>query len=162
MRLFKDAETGEQFWYATYTIVNRTKRERSIAPQWELLDEEGRLFSAGEGVPRRVQRAIQSLLANPLHEDQSSLIGDIMTGEENAKSGVAIWKAGPDVKRFSILITGLSNIKKPFVDPLTKKAIILKKTWRLDYQMNCDRVALIGAVPLAASSDEPNPRWTMR
>ena len=162
LRLFKDAETGEQFWYATYTIVNRTKRERSIAPQWELLDEEGRLFSAGEGVPRRVQRAIQSLLANPLHEDQSSLIGDIMTGEENAKSGVAIWKAGPDVKRFSILITGLSNIKKPFVDPLTKKAIILKKTWRLDYQMNCDRVALIGAVPLAASSDEPNPRWTMR
>jgi len=97
-----------------------------------------------------------------LHEDQSSLIGDIMTGEENAKSGVAIWKAGPDVKRFSILITGLSNIKKPFVDPLTKKAIILKKTWRLDYQMNCDRVALIGAVPLAASSDEPNPRWIMR
>jgi len=45
---------------------------------------------------------------------------------------------------------------------LTKKAIILKKTWRLDYQMNCDRVALIGAVPLAASSDEPNPRWIMR
>ena len=162
LRLYKDGESGEAFWYATYTIVNRTKRERSIAPQWELLDEEGRLFSAGEGVPRRVQRAIQSLLANPLHEDQSSLIGDIMTGEENAKSGVAIWKAGPDVKRFSILITGLSNIKKPFVDPLTKKAIILKKTWRLDYQMNCDRVALIGAVPLAASSDEPNPRWTMR
>jgi len=41
LRLFKDAETGEQFWYATYTIINRTKRERSIAPQWELLDEEG-------------------------------------------------------------------------------------------------------------------------
>lgn len=162
LRIFKDGESGELFWYSTYTIVNRTKRERSIAPQWELLDEEGRLFSAGEGVPRRVQRAVQALLANPLHEDQSALIGDIMTGEENAKSGVAIWKAGPEVKRFSILVTGLSNIKKPVVDPTTKKPIVLKKTWRVDYQMNCDRVALIGEVPLAPAGNEQNPRWIMR
>ena len=162
LRLFKDAETGEQFWYATYTIINRTKRERSIAPQWELLDEEGRLFSAGEGVPRRVQRAIQSLLANPLHEDQSSLIGDIMTGEENAKSGFAIWKVGPEVRRFSILVTGLSNTKKVSDDPATKKPIVLKKTRRIDYQMATDRATLIGEVPMVPSGAEQNPRWIMR
>ncbi|MCE9620314.1 MAG: hypothetical protein K8R92_10465 [Planctomycetes bacterium] len=162
VRLYKDGESGEAFWYATYTIVNRTSRDRSVAPQWELLDEEGRLFSAGEGVPRRVYRAVQSLLANPLHEDQSAIIGDIMPGEENAKSGFVIWKVGPEVRRFSILVTGLSNIKKPATDPVTKKPIVLKKTRRLDYQMACDRASLIGEVPMATMGDEPNPRWIMR
>ena len=162
LRLFKDAETGEQFWYATYTIVNRTGHDRSIAPQWIMLDEEGRIFNAGDGVSRRVQREVQNLLANPLYEDHPSVLGEIMPGEENAKSGFVIWKAGPEVRRFSILVSGLSNIKKTADHPVTKNAILLKKTRRVDYQMNCDRVALIGAVPLAASSDEPNPRWTMR
>lgn len=85
LRLYKDGESGEAFWYATYTIVNRTGRDRNIAPQWTILDEEGRLFNAGEGVSRRVQRAVQALLANPLHEDQSAVIGDIMTGEEKCQ-----------------------------------------------------------------------------
>lgn len=162
LRLFKDGESGEAFWYATYTIINRTSRDRSIAPQWDILDEEGRLFSAGEGVPRRVQRAVQTLLANPLHEDQTAVIGEIMTGEENAKSGVAIWKVGPEVRRFSILVSGLSNIKKPSEDPVTKKPISLKKTRRIDYQMACDRAALIGEVPMVPAGAEQNPRWIMR
>ena len=162
LRLFKDGESGEAFWYATYTIVNRTGRDRSIAPQWEILDEDGRLYSAGDGVPRRVQRAVQTLLANPLHEDQTAVIGEIMTGEENAKSGIAIWKVGPEVRRFSMLVAGLSNSKKPAEDPVTKKLISLKKTRRIDYQMTCDRAALIGDVPLAPNGAEQNPRWIMR
>ncbi len=162
LRLYKDGETGEAFWYATYTIVNRTGRDRSIAPQWSILDEEGRLFNAGEGVSRRIQRAVQTLLANPLHEDQSAVIGDIMTGEENAKSGVAIWKVGPEARRFSILVSGLSNIKKTSDDPTTKKPIVLKKTRRIDYQMSCDRATLIGEVPMTPSGVEQNPRWIMR
>ena len=162
LRLYKDGESGEAFWYATYTIVNRTGRDRNIAPQWTILDEEGRLFNAGEGVSRRVQRAVQALLANPLHEDQSAVIGDIMTGEENAKSGFAIWKAGPEVRRFSILVTGLSTIKKVSDDPATKKPIVLKKTRRIDYQMATDRATLIGEVPMVPSGAEQNPRWIMR
>ena len=162
LRLYKDGESGEAFWYATYTIVNRTGRDRNIAPQWTILDEEGRLFNAGEGVSRRVQRAVQALLANPLHEDQSAVIGDIMTGEENAKSGFAIWKVGPEVRRFSILVTGLSNTKKVSDDPATKKPIVLKKTRRIDYQMATDRATLIGEVPMVPSGAEQNPRWIMR
>ena len=162
LRLYKDGESGEAFWYATYTIVNRTGRDRNIAPQWTILDEEGRLFNAGEGVSRRVQRAVQALLANPLHEDQSAVIGDMMTGEENAKSGFAIWKVGPEVRRFSILVTGLSNTKKVSDDPVTKKPIVLKKTRRIDYQMATDRATLIGEVPMVPSGAEQNPRWIMR
>jgi len=162
LRLFKDGETGEAFWYATYTIVNRTDHDRSIAPQWIMLDEEGRIFNAGDGVSRRVQREVQNLLANPLYEDQTSVLGEIMPGEENAKSGFVIWKAGPEVRRFSILVSGLSNIKKTADHPVTKNAILLKKTRRVDYQMNCDRATLIGEVPLAITADEQNPRWIMR
>jgi hypothetical protein len=162
LRLYKDGESGEAFWYATYTLVNRTGRPRSVAPQWEILDEDGRLFAAGDGVPRRVNRAVESLLANPLHEDQANIIGEILPGEENARSGFVVWKAGPEVRRFSVLVTGLSNTKKPAVDPVSKKPIVLKKTRRIDYQMACDRAALIGEVPLAPVKDDPNPRWIMR
>lgn len=34
LRLYLDASTGESYWYATFTIVNRSGKDRHIAPRW--------------------------------------------------------------------------------------------------------------------------------
>ena len=113
LRLFKDGETGEAFWYATYTIVNRTGHDRSIAPQWIMLDEEGRIFNAGDGVSRRVQREVQNLLANPLYEDQTSVLGEIMPARKMPRVDLSFGKLDPKCGVFQFWFLACPILKKP-------------------------------------------------
>ena len=163
MRLYRDETTGDAYWYATFTIINRSGKDRHIAPRWELLDEQGRVSLEGRGVPSEVTRAVMRLLHDPQLQESSAVVGDIAQGSENGKAGVVIFPAGPEVRRFSLLVSGISSDRDSLKDPTTGKPITVQKTMRLDYQVPGERQGLKGAVPLAEpESGTSNPSWIYR
>jgi hypothetical protein len=163
MRLFRDEATGEAYWYATFTIVNRSDKDRHIAPRWEMLDEQGRVFVEGRGVPSDVTKAILKLLNDPQLQESSAVVGDIARGAENGKPGVVVFPVGPEVRRFSLLVSGLSSERDALKDPKSGKPITVQKTLRVDYQIPGERSGLRGAVPLAEpESGSSNPSWIYR
>lgn len=163
MRLFRDPATGGLYWYATFTVVNRSGRDRFIAPRWELVDEEGRIAAEGRGVPGDVLRAIQRLLNDPSIEESTAIMGAIGQGPGNARDGFVVFPAGPEVRRFSLMVSGLSNGEETLKDAKTGQRVVLHRTWRVDYQIPGDRSALRGPAPLAEpESGTSNPSWIHR
>jgi hypothetical protein len=163
MRLFRDAATGEAYWYATFTLFNRSGQDRHVAPRWELVDEEGRVTPEGRGVPGDVTKAIQRLLNDPELQESHGVMGAMGQGPANAKSGFVVFPAGPELRRFSLLVSGLSNGEDAIKDVKTGKRVVTRRTWRIDYQVPGDRAALRGPVPLAeAESGTSNPSWIYR
>ncbi len=163
MRLYRDAATGESYWYATFTIFNRTGHDRHVAPRWELVDEEGRVTPDGRGVPGDVTKAIQRLLNDPQLEESHGVMGALGQGPANAKAGFVVFPAGPELRRFSLMVSGLSNGEDSIKDVKTGKRTVARRTWRIDYQVPGERSALRGPVPLAeAETGSANPSWIYR
>ena len=163
MRLYRDAASGKAYWYATYSIVNRTGSDQHIAPRWDLLDEEGHLLPEGKDVPGDVSRSIQRLLNDPSVEESSASVGTIAQGTENAKFGFLVFQATGEGRRFSVLVSGLSSERSEMKDPKSGKPVVMRKALRLDYQVPGDRAALRGPVPLAEpEAGGSNPSWIYR
>jgi hypothetical protein len=163
MRLYRDAATGESYWYATFTLFNRTGQDRHVAPRWELVDEEGRVTPEGRGVPGDVTKAIQRLLNDPQLQESHGVMGALGQGPANAKVGFVVFPAGPELRRFSLLVSGISNGEDAIKDVKTGKRIVARRTWRIDYQIPGERSALRGPVPLAeAETGSANPSWIYR
>lgn len=163
MRLYRDASTGRAYWYATFMVTNRTGQDRFIAPRWELADEEGRVFVEGRDVPGDVQRAIQRLLNDAELQESHGVMGAISQGAAGAKSGFVVFPAGPELRRFSLFVSGLSNGEDSLKDVKTGAQITVRRTYRIDYQVPGDRAALRGPVPLAEpESGVSNPGWIYR
>jgi hypothetical protein len=161
-RLHKAAD-GNLYWYATFTLTNRTGKDRRLAPRWELLDEQGRIVPAGQGVDSDVTRAILRMLNDPSLEEVSSILGEIGQGEQAAKTGVVVFPAGPESRRLSLLVSGLSTERSTIRDPSTGKPVMLRKTLRIDYQVPGERSKVQGELPLAeAETGQVNPGWIMR
>lgn len=163
MRLYRDVATGESYWYATFTLFNRTGQDRHVAPRWELVDEEGRVTPEGRGVPGDVTKAIQRLLNDPQLQESHGVMGALGQGPANAKVGFVVFPAGPELRRFSLLVSGISNGEDSIKDVKTGKRIVARRTLRIDYQVPGERAALRGPVPLAeADSGSSNPSWIYR
>jgi hypothetical protein len=163
MRLYRDTASDTLYWYATFTLTNRTGQDRRLAPRWELLDEEGRLVPAGQGVDSDVTRAILKLLNDPQLEETSAIIGEIGQGVEMAKTGLVVFPAGPEARKFAVLVSGLSSERGTLKDPATGQELVARKTLCIDYHLPGERSALSGPVPLAEPpSGTANPRWIMR
>lgn len=79
------------FYYQTYKAVNRSGQDVIFAPSFDLVDNEGTVQHSGRGVPDDVTKAIIARLRNPLMQDQITIMGTILQGEENAKEGLAVW-----------------------------------------------------------------------
>ncbi len=163
LRLWRDPKSGEQYWFATFTIANRTGKDRRVAPQWDMLDDSGRLSKSGAGVSSDVTREIMRLLNDPQLLETSGVIGMIAQGEENAKSGLVVFQAGPEERKFALLVSGLSSERTSIKHPQSGEPVTVRKTFRMDFQVPGERSAFRGEVPLA--TPEPgvgNPSWIMR
>lgn len=77
--------------YMTYQVVNKTGEDVLFAPSFELADGEGNVLRSGRGVPLDVADKLQADLQNKFLEDQISILGMLMQGDENAKDGIVIW-----------------------------------------------------------------------
>lgn len=157
------ASDGTLYWYATFTLVNRTGKDRRLAPRWELLDEQGRISPAGQGVDSDVTRAILRMLNDPSLEEVSSILGEIGQGDAAAKTGVVVFPAGPESRRLSLMVSGLSTERSTIRDPKTGQPVLLRKTLRIDYRIPGERAAVRGELPLEeAETGQTNPGWIMR
>ena len=168
MRLYRDAATGKAYWYAVFTIVNRTGADHDIAPRWEMMDDHGRILPEGREVPTEIYRAIGKLLNDPSLVDAASAVGPIGRGVENGRAGFVVFPVcGLEDRHFTMFVGGLSNerqeSKQAPEDAKTGQPAMLRRTIRLDYRIPGDPAHLQGAVPLAdAPAGETNPQWIFR
>lgn len=163
MRLVRDGATGREYLYCTYTLSNRTGKDRRIAPRWELLDESGHVALSGQNVPSDVTRGLLKMLNDPQILETSAVLGEIAQGEENAKVGIVVFAIEPEVRQFSLLVSGLSNGRGSHVDSKTGAAVPARKTLRIDYRVPGERGMFVGEVPLVApDAAETNPSWILR
>src|SRR5262245_48031609 len=82
------------FYYFTYTVTNNSGEDRFLAPAWELATDTGEVTRSGRDVPPEVTNAVKDSLQNILVDDQVAIIGNLLQGKENAKTGVVIWPVG--------------------------------------------------------------------
>ena len=81
-----------------------------------------------------MSRQIRKLLGDPLLEDQNRIIGELLVGRENARSGLAVWPANDlNVTEITLFIAGLSSDAKIVDHPITKEPVRLQRTLRREY-----------------------------
>ena len=134
LRLWKDPETGNHFWYFTYEVVNNTGKDQRFAPRIELLVDDGRIVRQGDGVPTRVNRDLKEFLGDALLEDQFEILGMVLQGKTHAKSGLVVFRADDlDPTELTVMVQGLSKETEKRQNPKTSETVTLRKTVRIDY-----------------------------
>jgi hypothetical protein len=158
LRLYQDPVTQEAYWYLTYKVVNRTGQDRWWGPKFELYDDRGGLARSGRNVPVIVSKRIESLLGNPLVEDQYQVLGEIRQGEANAKEGFVVWPAGAaESTELTIFVRGVSSEVKAIPDPKSGEARQLHKTVKFEFRVSGDPRAR-GSQPVPCEQTQ----WIMR
>jgi hypothetical protein len=147
----------------TYTVTNNTPADILFAPSFELANDEGDLLKSGAGVPAAATKAILARLNQPLLQDQISIVGNLLRGEENSKDGLLVWPLTDlSVNEISIFGAGFSGETKPVTVPDRKTGketvVVLRKTALLRYKLSGEMVNI--------GSGEELPlverRWIMR
>ncbi len=150
------------YFFLTYRVVNNTKEDLLLAPLFELTTENGDVVRSGRDVPPSVMKKIMAEVDNPLAQDQISILGTLLQGEENGREGVVVFSdVDISARDLTIYATGFSGETAPYEvkDPKTGKARreLLRKTLSLEYKLPGD---VTGRV------NEPLPlfeqRWVMR
>ena len=174
-RVGTDGRTKKHlFWYLRYTVTNRSGQDHMFVPEFVLYTGTGQLLRTGGGVPKNVFYEVKKLHNDPMLKTQTSMTRKLLLGQDNAKSGVAIWpdfdaKAG----MIDIFITGLSgetraiDLPKPVETTetdwkgnrkrVTKSRLILAKTLRLRYAVPGEKAARHNTVPKLVKRE-----WVMR
>ncbi|MCG3122991.1 MAG: hypothetical protein GIKADHBN_01398 [Phycisphaerales bacterium] len=121
------------FFYMTYTVTNASGTDVLLAPAWDLATSDGEIVRSGRNVPASVTEQLIKNLNNPYLEDQISIIGVMMQGEENAKDGLVVWAVDDfRVDEVSIFGAGFSGEAKPMeiLNPETdeRERVLLRKT----------------------------------
>lgn len=175
MRLYRDPETGDHFWYFTYEVMNRTGKDQRFAPRIEMVTDDGAIVALGAEVPSRIVRDLKKLLKDPLIEDQFSILGDLLQGEENAKTGLVVFRVPKlsakdkkigshqsetenlDHTELTVFVQGLSSETKTALHPKTGEAMRLRA--------NLPMTFLIPGNPSAVDSTSYSPKigeWIFR
>jgi hypothetical protein len=108
--------TGEKqiYWYVFYTVTNKTGQDRTFAPVFTLYSDTGAVTRAG--IHPAVFDAIKKLRKPKFLENAVQMIGKLLMGEDNARTGVAIFAPlSFKTTKFTIFVEGLSGeyIERP-------------------------------------------------
>ncbi len=161
-RVTQNDGTIRSYFYLTYHVTNKTGEDVLFAPTFELANGEGEVLRSGRTVPIDTSTKIQNDLENPFLEDQISILGMILQGDENAKDGVVIWPANDlNVSELTVYASGFSGevalveVKNPKSGEATK--VPLYKTLMLRYKSEGDMTER-DSVPFEAFEN----KWIMR
>ena len=149
---------SSRFWYVLYAVTNQTGKDRIFVPEFVLYTDTGQILREGQKVPTAVFKAIKKRYNDPLLKDRTAMTGKLLQGEDNAKSGVAIWpRFDPKSGAFDIFLGGLSGetaevqlptpIKVTEIDArgrkteVVKNKVILSKTLQLTYSVPGEEAA---------------------
>ncbi|GJM19887.1 MAG: hypothetical protein DHS20C14_21000 [Phycisphaeraceae bacterium] len=135
-----ETERGTQrYFFLTYTITNHWGNDLLFFPDLQLKTDEATVQRSGRDVPSAVQDEIIRRLDSPYVEDQIAIVGQVLQGPENARTGVAIWPAlDLDVDEVMIFFAGLSGENKSYYvadpeNPDARQRINLRKTLMLRF-----------------------------
>jgi hypothetical protein len=150
------------YFYMTYKVTNNTPTDILFAPAFELATDEGDLLRSGRDVPFAVTSAIMERLANPLLEDQISIVGNLLRGQENAKEGLVVWPMPTNhCEEIIVYAAGFSGetvtVEVPGRNEGEMERKLLRKTLMLRYRAPGEMEPAFGA-PLLPYED----RWIMR
>jgi hypothetical protein len=166
--------TPQLFWYFTYTVTNHTGQDRMFTPEIVLYTATGQIIQAGAKINPYVYRAIKKVYNDPMLQDGLSVMGKLLQGDDNAKSGIVVFRNfDPMAAKFDIFFGGLSNdsevVKLPSpIEVITtttggktkkvqKDSVILAKTLWLKYRIGTEASDRAQARPKLISKD-----WIMR
>lgn len=128
----------ESYFFMTYKVTNTTGTDVLFAPSFDLATSDGNVARSGRGVPFDVIRQIMERLENPFLQEQVSMLGLLLQGEENAKEGLVVWPASTlDVDRLTVYMSGFSGetatIEVP--DPRTREPmrVVLRKSLAVNF-----------------------------
>jgi len=153
----------EVYWYLVYTVTNRSAEDPPLVLAFTLYADTTAVQRAG--IYPTVFEAIKKTRKIRFLENAVQMIGKILTGEDNARTGVAIF-APLDRKtdRFTLFVEGLSGeyIERPNPaadenTPEDEKVVRLRKTLALEYQLAGDQWWLNLDQPIFVSK-----KWTWR
>lgn len=155
-------QTGPGLYYVmTYKVTNTSGQDLLFTPAFELATDQGTVQRSGRDVPANVTREVVQRLGSPLLQDQISIVGMLLQGEENAREGVAIWPvSNHHVSALEVHCAGFSGETRTIdaYDPDTggRKRTTLRKSLMVRFQP-------LGEVRADA---EPLPRiesrWVLR
>ncbi|MFI4898770.1 MAG: hypothetical protein ACIARR_13230 [Phycisphaerales bacterium JB059] len=150
------------FFYLTYTVTNYWSADLLYAPDFYLKTDESEILRSGENIPPVVTEELLARLGNPLINDQISILGNVLEGPENARSGVVIWPATDlDVDEIMVFAANLSGESTVYWtrdrETGQRKRLVLRKTLMLRYETPGDLTDR-GGEPL----ELVETRWVMR
>ena len=156
-------QAPQRYFYLTYKVTNRTNSDVLFAPAFDLVTDDGGVLRSGRDVPADVTRKIISDLANSQIQDQISIVGTFLQGEENALDGVVVWPASDmAMNEIAIFGSGFSGETKVIQiaakDTGKKVDVTLRKALSLRYSVH-------GEIVNMSSGDEfeiAEQRWVMR
>ena len=162
------AQTGEKevYWYIIYTVTNNTGAERPLVPTFALYADTGAIRRAG--IYPAVFDAVKRTRRVRFMENAVQMLGKILVGADNARTGVAIFSPlDRDTDKFTVFVEGLSGefIERPDrskqVEPghlaEGEKLVRLRKTLALAYDLPGDKWWLNLDQPIFLSK-----KWTWR
>ena len=131
------------YYYLTYKVTNSSSEDLLLAPIFEMAGEDVPVMRAGRGVPADVTRQLLERLGNPFLQDQISILGMILRGEENAKEGLVVWPADNlRARDLSIYAMGFSGETRPIEVADAKsgqmRKVLLRKTMMVRYDVPGD------------------------
>jgi hypothetical protein len=167
-------KSAKTFWYMLYTVTNHTGADQTFVPEFVLYTTSGQLLRSGAGVPFTAYEQIKQTVNNPLLQESTAIIGKLLQGNDNAKTGVAIW---PDFDARSgvidIFVGGLSGEMTEITLPeaievmqldasgkqnkVTKSTVVLNKTLDLRYSVPGEASNRANVTPVLEKKS-----WVMR
>ena len=141
----------------TYVVTNTTDQERMFLPCFEMLTQDGKIARSDKSIPLKVFEAIKAREGKRFLEQGTQVAGEIRLGEDEAKSGVAIWPEPMlEMGSFTIFLSGLSG-ETATVKDATNKDLILRKTLQMNYLIRGDEV-----YPGEDAVNQNAETWVMR
>ncbi len=181
----KSRETGEMeiYWYMVYTATNLSDRAQHFFPMFKIVTEDLTATESDMGLDPLIFKAIKERYRKtyPYLVPPIKAIGNLMSGDDNARESVAIWpQIDLDVNNFSVFVAGLSGERRFMRNPqydsskpetvvvtdaagqkrertVNPKFFTLRKTLEIPYHLP--------GSPDTRGRSEPRrgqPRWIMR
>jgi hypothetical protein len=174
---------ADVYWYVAYTVTNPGPRSQRFFPIFQIVTEDLRVYDTDMGINPLVFEAIRQrhAITHKYLVEPSKAIGALLTGDDNARESVAIWRdIDLTLNSFTVYVAGLSGetryVANPSHDPnrpetvrkaeadgatretdVNPKSFALRKTLEIRYNLPGSPQARPGVLPERAGA-----RWIMR
>lgn len=141
------------YWYMPFTVTNNSREEQQFLPEFELVDEGGKVHRSDQNIPKEVFNAVKIREGKKFMQPLREVSGRLLVGADQAKDSVAIWPEPAErMGTFTVFVSGLSGEAVWYKDgketPLSKAdwvktkpeeaGTILRKTLQLEFQVPGD------------------------